>query len=308
MTALRRTLATLVLAVAVAPAPADAQIGGFIKKKVADRVADKVRGDGGDAKGAAITDDAVRRLVASLDEESKWRDREEAPFRRYEAELAAYEREQRESQACMDRANGRADGAARTMAATQLGGSAAMLEWAAKMDALPEDKREALEARQERMTERAEAALARGDTVAAGKIALEMRADMERTVGAKMPAGTLTVEQQATMKRDMATVMRAQEEAMRCPQVTRAAPQRPASRDANADSLRAAIVATSGLPAREYAVLRERVGAWAAVRAKGSHPTSGFSQEELAVLEEHEEALMKRRGVLLAENVGTRLW
>ncbi|MBA3890402.1 MAG: hypothetical protein H0X64_07720, partial [Gemmatimonadaceae bacterium] len=81
------------LATAV-PASAGAQIGGFIKKKVGDKVADRVDKALGDPAAGGpkfsqnvleITGDRIDQLIRGVDAESAAREAAMAPFRSYEA-------------------------------------------------------------------------------------------------------------------------------------------------------------------------------------------------------------------------------
>ena len=83
---LRTVLAACALAAAIVPGPAGAQIGGFIKKKVGDRIADKVLGEQqGSPKFTEtvleIDGDRLDQLIRGIDAEVAARDAAMKPFK-----------------------------------------------------------------------------------------------------------------------------------------------------------------------------------------------------------------------------------
>ena len=311
---LRTVLAACALAAAIVPGPAGAQIGGFIKKKVGDRIADKVLGEQqGSPKFTGtvleIDGDRLDQLIRGIDAEVAARDAAMKPFSTYEAEKAAWERKQAEMVACHERAgaayNAAAGGfAARPMAAPD----PAMIEFQRRMMALPEKDREALQERMQKTADAMDRATARGDTVEAARLALAGKADVERTVGMPMPVPSMQNQpSQSEIAKVTTGAERMQADMAKCGTTLPAPPTPPAgyanARELVRDSIKVAAVRASGLEEAQYAAMRERVTAWLAVRS--GKPAAGyvFTREETAALEARAGELAAREKALLGEDL-----
>lgn len=314
-------LATLAGVVLIAPVSAEAQLGGFIRKKVENKIADKVLGEQSSGRRAPapkfdemvleITEARIDQLLSGLAGEEKAfasasasaaRARQQGAARKasYEADMKAYEaaereyaKKAREVSQCQMAVVGRASSAAMA--------NPAALKMAEAMMKLPEAERDAFQARVEARQEKMQAAEDRGDKATAAKLAAEMDADMKKTLGVSMADM-----QQGGMQGGGASANLAAEQ-QKCGEVPQP-PVRPEDPDdatvSVRDSVQRAAYAASGMEGQQYSVLRERVSAWFAAKEKkrGSLGSYGFTDEELAVLERRHADLKARETVLLAED------
>lgn len=321
-TSSRRILMALLAGLVTAiPSAAEAQLGGFIRKKVGDQVADRVadRVVGNDraapkfsATVLEISGDRIDQVIRGLDAEVKARDETMAPFRSYESARAAYERAHTEMTMCHQRASAAYDASAgsATMAmATSASAAAtpAMMEFTQRMMALPEKEREALMARMEKGAAEVAAANDRGDTATAMRIANAVNADVEKTVGMPMPkVAPPSASQQANAAKVMGAQEQMQADMAKCGTTLPVMPEPPAGYDnANAavrDSVRVAAARASGLEPAQYAILRERLSAWLAIQNGKSAGSYVFAPAEIEALEARERDLRARESALLAEN------
>lgn len=315
-------LTTLAGILLVVPGAADAQIGGFIRKKVENKIADKVLGEQSSERRAPapkfddvvveITDPRIDQLLRGLAGEERAfasasaaaaQAKQQGAARRssYEAEMKAYEaaereyaRKAREVSQCQMAVIGRAGGAAMA--------NPAALRMAEAMAKLPEAERDAFEARVEARQEKMQAAEDRGDRATAAKLAAEMDADMKKTLG----VSAAELQQGGAASASLAA------EQQKCGEVPQP-PVRPEDPDETTvsvrDSVQRAAYAESGMEGQQYSVMRERVSAWFAAKEKkrGSLGAYGFTDAELAVLERRHADLKAREAVLLAED-SQRSW
>lgn len=311
---LRIALAACLLG--AAPVAADAQLGGFIKKRVADKVADKVLGEQqGSPKFTStvleIDGERLDQLIRGIDAEVAARDAAMKPFRAYEMERAAWERKQREMVACHERAGEAYNTAAGGLAARSMGtADPAMMEFQRRMMALPEKDREALQARMQRTAEAMDRATARGDTLEAARIALAGKADMERTIGMPMPVASMQSRpSQSEIAKVASGAEKMQADMAKCGTTMPGAPTPPAgyenAQERVRDSIRVAAVGASGLEEAQYATMRERVTAWLAVRSGKAPAGYAFTKEETAALEARASDLTAREKALLGEDLPT---
>ena len=164
---------------------------------------------------------------------------------------------------------------------------AAMRQSAARLEE-PANK-EKLQERMKGLAERAKAAQARGDQRAMMAIADTLQREMAAVSGGGSAAGTMAMVQRAQQRHEA----RAAELPQKCgadPESAR--PRAPESPNAllpadAAQALEAAGAKGAGLTTRQYAVLKERVGAWLAIRANGRGAGLGyaFTPGELAALD-----------------------
>lgn len=322
-TSSRRILLALLTGLIVAPLPAaHAQLGGFIRKKVGDRVADKVanavvgedgsRGPKFSATVLEITGERIDQVLRGLDAEGTARDAAMAPFRSYEAARTAYERALSELTTCHQRASAAYDASAGSATMAMAASSATamtpeMMEFTRRMAALPEKERDALMARAEKAAEEMAAANDRGDTQAAMRIGNAAKADMEKTVGMPMPAAAApTAASQANANKVMGAQQQLQSDMARCGATPPTPPVEPEGyADANRtvrDSVRAAATRASGLEPAPYAILRERMSAWLSVKNGNPAGSYVFATAEVEALEARERELRAREAALLGEN------
>lgn len=315
----RILLALLTGLIVAAPPAAEAQLGGFIKKKVGDRVADKVLGEDGNARTPKfsatvleISGDRIDQVIRGLDAEVTARDAAMAPFRSYETARAAYERAQSEMTMCHQRASAAYDASAgnATMAMAASSSAAmtpAMMEFQQRLAALPDKEREALMARAEKAAAEVAAANDRGDTQTALRIGTAAKADLEKTVGMPLPAAAApSPATQANISAVTQASERLQADMAKC---GTSLPPHPVEPDgyANAsgavrDSVRAAATRASGLEPAQYAILRERLSAWLAVQNGRPAGSYVFAPTEVAALEARERDLRARETLLLGES------
>lgn len=313
-------LAVLAGAFALTPISAEAQLGGFIRKKVENKIADKVLGEQSAERRAPapkfdesvieITDARLDQLLRGLAAEAQAyasasaasaqakqqgaarRASYDADMKAYEAAEREYERKAREVSQCQMAGIGRAASAAMANPAAQ--------KMAAAMMQLPEAEREAFQARVEARQEKMQAAQDRGDQATSAKLAAEMDADMKKTLGVSMADM-----QQGGMQSGAATAnfMADQQKCGEMP----TPPVRPEDPDGVTvsvrDSVQRAAYAASGMEPDQYTIMRERVSAWHAAKAKkrDSLGSYGFSDAELAVLEQRQADIKAREAELLAE-------
>lgn len=320
-TSRRSVLIALAAAAAMLlPAPADAQIGGFIKRRVENAVANKVLGEGSERRAPApkfdeqvleITGARLDQLLRGVEaEEAALKSAREAEARakqQGEARRAAYEAERRE----YDRKAAEHEVAARKYMECQMGAlgsgmraagapSPAMTKVMQRMAALPDAEREALQERIEARQEQMQAAEARGDKATQARLAGEMDADLQKTAGISL------ADLQAASAQSSVGVAALQAEGAKCgPEpVPPVEPQDPTQVTIDVrDSVRTAAVKASGLGESQYSILRERVAAWLAGKEK-KRPLGnyGFTDGELAVLDERHAALKARQRALLGED------
>lgn len=299
--------------VVLAPFPADAQLGGFIKKKVGDRIADKVLGEqqGNPApefsnQVLAINGERLDQLIRGIDAEVKARESTMAPFREYEAKREAWERKVKEIEICHERAS---DGFAAPSGSMLSGMSAAadprMLEFQQRMAALPEKELEALVARMENTSDAMDKATARGDSAGAARIALAGKADVEKTVGMAMPVPSGST--QSEIAKAVSSTEKMQADMAKCGSTIPDPPTVPTgfsdAQELVRDSIRVAAVRASGLDQAQYSTLRERVSAWLSSRTGKETMGYVFAKEETAAMEAQVEALTAREKALLGEDL-----
>lgn len=318
----RRSLlvALTTAAVLLIPTPADAQLGGFIKRRVADRIADKALGEGSERRAPApkfddtvleITGPRLDQLLRGVDAEgpalasarqaeAQSRQQGQARKAQYEAEMREYDRKSKEYDAAANKymqcqmaslgAGMRAGG----------GTSPEMMRVMQKMAAVPEAEREALGKRIEARQAQMEAAEKRGDQATRMRLAEEMDADLQKT------AGISFAELQGASAKSAVGVQAMQAEQAKCgtEPVPPVEPQDPTRGTIDVrDSVRTAAFRASGLDDAQYTTMRERVSAWLAHKEKNrSLGSYGFTDDELKLLEERIDALKSRKSALLGED------
>lgn len=303
------------------PASAQGQIGGFIKKKVGEQVADKVLGERQGNRQPAFSDrlleiDAGRlsQLLKGVDAEVQAHQAAMAPFRDYERKMEAHEKAAADKARCEEEAtadyNRMAAGLAGRVTPAGTAG-AGMTEFHQRLAALPEKERNALMERQKKFGEQMSAANDRGDTQAAMRIGAAAQADMEKTVGAPMPmpgapSGGRTVSD-ADARRMEAISAKMEADLAKCPKTIPPEPDRPEgygrTNYALRDTVVAAAVRASGLTAPQYAMMRERVSGWLAQRG-GKPGGYVFTDSESAALEAREQEIVSRQQALLGQPQG----
>lgn len=313
-------LAVLAATVVVVPASAEAQLGGFIRKKIENRVADKVLGESASDRRAPapkfdetvleITDSHLDGLFRGLAAEEKAyatataaaaaakqqgearRATYEAERKAYEAASAEYQRKAEEVSKCQMAVVGRA-------ASTAMADPAAQ-KMAAALMRLPEAERDAYQARVDARQEKMRAAQDRGDQATAMKLMDEMDADMQKTLGVSMAELRQSSLQRGTTAANIVA------DNQKCGELPPepVEPQDPTAVQVSVrDSIRTAAFAASGMTGEQYSIMRERIAAWYAAKEKkrSSLGNYGFTDAELAVLEQRHAELQARESILLAK-------
>lgn len=315
-------LALLAGLLAATPAVADAQLGGFLKKKVGDRVADKVLGQdqaSSERRGVdptfdedllEITDARIDQLLRGLKAEAaagaaamraQAEAKQKAPARRaayaaakkkYDADADAYAKAARAQGICQS------DVVTRS-ASTAMANPAARQMMEAMMK-LPEAEREAFQARIEARQEKMAEADARGDKATSMRLAAEMDADMTKTTGVSMSA------MQAGSVQSGRGTQQMLDDHKKCGELP-PPPEEPVDSSrveiSVRDSVQAAAFAASGLTDMQYSMMRERVAAWLRHKEeKQSLGAYGFTDDELAALAKRHDALKAEREALLVND------
>ena len=320
----RAVVLTVVAAsLALIPAIAEGQIGGFIKKKVGEQVADKVLGGQQGSREPAFSDrileidaDRLARFVRGIDAEVSAHQAAMAPFRDYEAKMTAHRKAVEEKARCEQEATAEYNTMAVGLAGRMTPGgapAAGMTEFHQRLAALPEKERKALMERAEWFAKQIGEANDRGDTQSAMRIGAAAQADMEKTVGLPMPvpgaasAGGGRVVSDADARRMEAISTKMEADLAKCPKSVPPEPDRPEgygrSNYAQRDTIVAAAVRASGMTAPQFAMMRERVTGWLAQRA--SKPGAYvFTASETATLEAREQELARREKAILGQHEG----
>ena len=314
--------AALAAILALTPAPASAQLGGFIKKRAADAVADKVLGQQGNSREPKfsstvleINGERLDQLLRGVDAEVAAYESVMRPFRAYEDAVAARNAALAEQGRCQEQATAEYNRMATGIASRVAPGAAAgptpeMQRFYEKMAALPEAERDALMKRAEKFADQMSAANDRGDTPTAMRIAAEAKADMERTVGAPMPTPTASGGgariSEAESNRMEAVSKKMEQDVARCAAMRiPPEPERPEgygqSIDGMRDTVRAAALTASGLTAAQYAVMRERAAVWIAIQGGKPAEQYKFTSGEEDALKARMSDLRAREKALLAE-------
>lgn len=318
----RRSLLVAVIATAVllVPSPADAQLGGFIKRRLEDKVADRVLGEGSERRAAPpkfdetvleITDQRLAQLIRGVDAEvealasaraaqAQAKQQGQARKAAYDAEMKEFERKSAEFDAVMKKYQQCTMDAVGRGIANSGGPSPEMRRVMEKFMALSTDDREALQERIAKRQERMQAAQARGDNATVARLTSEMEADLQKT------AGISFADLQAASNQSAAGTQSMQADMAKCgPEpVPPVEPKDPTAATIDVrDSVRTAAVRASGFDESQYNVIRERVAAWLASKEKDrSLGSYGFTDDELKVLDGQHEALKARRAALLGED------
>ena len=314
-------LAVAAASFALVPTAAQAQIGGFIKKKVGDRVADKVLGGDKGSRAPAFSDrlleidaDRLAQFIRGVDAEVKAHEAAMAPFRDYEAKMEAHRKAMADKARCEQEATADYNAMAVGLAGRATPGGVAgagMTEFHERLAALPKKERDALMERAEKFAKQIGEANDRGDTQTAMRIGAQARADMEKTVGVPMPVpaaatgGTRVSDAEAKRMEAISTKMEA--DLAKCARTIPPEPDRPEgygrSNYAQRDTITAAAVRASGLTAPQFAMMRERVTAWLAQRS-GKEGQAVFTKSEEAALEAREDELLRREKAILGQHAG----
>jgi hypothetical protein len=265
-----RSLALVALASAVS-LPAQAQGNGSARNDDVLEITDARISQA--LKGLAAEEAEVKRVAAA---EAAAKKQVEADERDYQAKTKEYERQMTifrpKAEAytkCMQEAQ------ATSMAVTQ---DADVANVNQKMASMSEADQEQLQKRMEVLQQRMQAAQARGDQVAMRALADTAMREMQQSTGVSM----------AEMQR---AGQKSAQAAMAGPQKCGAAPQEPTEprrvERESVDGTRAVTLAgvkASGLRARPYAILRERLAAYAYLGDKAGTTLWAFSPAELAAL------------------------
>lgn len=318
-TSRRFALAALSASLLIAlPTAAQAQLGGFLKKKIENRIADKVLGEDSGRRAAPpkFSDDVLEITDARLDQLLRGIAAEEAALGRAQradaqakqqgaARQASYEAERRQFDAAVTEYQKAAMAYQKCqMDAFAHGAGGAMANPAAAkmanaMNALPEAERDAFQARIEARQDKMRAAQERGDEATRMKLAAEMDADMQKTLGIsseELRAGN------AASSRGVAQ-MQAEQQKCGAEPVPPREPEDPTSVSIDVrDTVQTAAFAASGLSDMQYTVMRERTAAWLASKEEDKPlDLYGFTKEELEALEAKREALVAHKAGLLAQ-------
>ena len=312
-------LALIAGCMTLAPTAAEAQLGGFLKKKLEDKVADKVLGPESSSRAPApkfddqvleITEARLDQLLKGVEAEgaaaesarrAEARAKQQGESRRasYEAEKKAYDTKMAEFQAAYEKYTKCQMGVVGRGAATSMQ-NPTMMKMAQKMMALPDAERDAFQERVEKRQEAMQAAEARGDKATQAKLAAEMDTDLQKTVGISF------AELQAANASSGQGAMNMQAELNKCGSepVPPKEPEDPTMVSIDVrDSVRTAAFRASGLSDAQYSILRERVAAWLAHKERNrSLMRYGFTDGELAVLQARHSALKARKDAILAED------
>lgn len=305
-----------------APGAAEAQLGGFIKKKVGDKIADKVLGpeQSGERRAPApkfsedvleITEARLGQLLKGIEAEeaavASAKQQEAAAKKTAESQKAAYQAAKREYDARQKEYEKAADAYTKCqMAAVGQGMKAAMIgnpaamKMAQALAQLPPEERDAFQKRMEARQEKIEAAQERNDVPALNRLKEEADADMKKTLGVSMTE----LQAGGAASGNAMAQMQAQQAKCGPEPVAPQEPRNPADVEIDVrDSVRVAAVRASGLAEGQYAILRERVAAWLASKEKKrSLGLYGFTDGELAILAAKHETLKAQAAALLAND------
>jgi hypothetical protein len=315
-------LALLAGLLAATPAAAHAQLGGFLKKKIGERVADKVLGQdqsSSNSRGAdptfdedllEITDARIDQLLRGLKAEAaagaaamraQAEAKQKAPARRaaYAAAMKKYDAAADAHQKAAEaRGKCQLDVIGSTVSSAMANPAVRQMNEA--MMKLPEAEREAFQARIEARQEKMAEAEARGDKAAVTRLAAEMDADMTKTTGVSMSA------MQAGSVQGGQGTQQMLDDHKKCGELP-PPPEEPVDSSrieiSVRDSVQAAAFAASGLTDMQYSMMRERVAAWLRYKEeKQSLGAHGFTDAELAALAKRHEALKAEREALLVND------